>query len=136
MTTRRLENTTDQGLAQACCSQKKGTAGEPGRNVNAKSCLNSVILNNCRATPRRKLDRTAATVITVKPAYTTRTRVECGTADSSNCNSQAGFHRVVCRHADLNAAMIMLASGVGVSLGRRAFASAASATREFNSEAA
>ena len=111
----------------------KGTADESGRKLKARSGFNRVIPNTGWSSLSRLLGDKAANVITVNPAYTSQTCHECGTADSRNRRSQAGFLRVVCGHADLNAATNILASGIGASARQGAFAPV---TREINAEAA
>ena len=117
----------------------KGTVDEPGRNVAQKSGLNRVILNTGWAALRQMLEYKAANVVSVNPAYTSQTCHGCGTADSRSRRSQAEFICVACGHAanaDLNAAANILASGIGASARRGAFAPATPATRETDALAA
>ena len=110
----------------------RGTAGEPGSNVKAKAGLNREIL----ATGWRGLKAKLACkckVVEVDPACTSQTCNACGHADKASRRTQSDFTCVACGHADnadLNAARNIMASGIGASARRGAFAPATPATRE------
>ena len=70
---------------------------------------------------RQMLDYKAANVTAVNPAYTSQTCHECGAVDKRSRRSQSEFRCVHCGHegnADVNAALNILASGIGAA-GRR-----------------
>ena len=99
----------------------KGTADAPGRNVKQKAGLNREILNTGWYQLRRMLEYKAYHVEAVNAAYTSQSCNECGTIDKDNRKTQSQFKCVSCGHeanADVNAALNILASGVGAS-GRR-----------------
>ena len=94
----------------------KGTAENPGRGARRKAGLNRSILATCWGQLRRHLEAKAVRVAAVDPAHTSRTCHRCGVASSASRRSQAEFRCVSCGHAanaDVNAALNILASGLG-----------------------
>ncbi len=112
-----LENLNIKGMTKS----SKGTIGEPGRNVKAKSGLNKAILK----VGWHKLERALsykANVIKVPAHYTSQSCNQCGHTHKENRTTQAGFECLSCGHsdnADVNAAKNILASGIGESLNGR-----------------
>ena len=106
-----LENLNTKGMTASA----KGTADAPGKNVSQKSGLNKAILSS----GWYKLDQCLSyksTVIKVPAAYTSQACNQCGCIDKNNRKTQADFHCQACGHrdgADLNAALNILASGIG-----------------------
>jgi putative transposase len=99
----------------------RGTAEEPGRNVQAKAGLNKSILDQGWGEFRRQLEYKQAwrggDVLAINPRHTSQTCSECGHVSSDNRRSQARFACVACGHeanADLNAACNILAAGHAV----------------------
>lgn len=99
----------------------KGTLEKPGRNVRAKSGLNRAILSKGWHQFALALSSaaryTGTTVVTVPAAYTSQRCSQCGRVDSISRESQAVFRCTHCRHqehADVNAAMNILAAGLAV----------------------
>ena len=114
----------------------KGTVDNPGTNVKvkAKSGLNREILSTGWHGLKEKLAYKCA-VVEIDPAFTSQTCNECGWVDKASRHSQAEFTCVACGHADnanLNAARNILASGIGASARRGAFALATPVTREID----
>ncbi|MGH3125222.1 MAG: RNA-guided endonuclease InsQ/TnpB family protein, partial [Streptosporangiaceae bacterium] len=86
----------------------KGTAGNPGRNVRAKSGLNREILRSGWGLLVRRLSEKAhGRVEKIKPHYTSQRCSACGHVDAKSRESQARFACTACGfagHADVNAA--------------------------------
>ena len=86
----------------------KGTAGNPGRNVRAKSGLNREILRSGWGLLVRRLQEKApGRVEKISPAFTSQRCSACGHVDSESRESQARFVCTVCgfaSNADVNAA--------------------------------
>ena len=123
-----VEKLTTRGMTRSA----RGTTEEPGSNVKAKTGLNRVILAGGWHGLKAKLAYKCA-VAEIDPAYTSLTCNACGHADKASRRSQAEFMCVACGHADdadLNAARNIMASGIGASARRGAFASVTPATRE------
>jgi putative transposase len=96
----------------------RGTAAAPGKNVKAKAGLNKSILDQGWSEFRRqlgyKLQANGGQLVTVHPAYTSQTCSACGHCERENRQSQATFACMACghtAHADINAAMNILAAG-------------------------
>jgi len=95
-----------------------GTLQNPGRNVKAKSGLNRAILDQGWGEFRRQLIYKSTwlggRVVQVPARYTSQTCSKCGYIDKANRVSQAQFVCKSCgfeKHADLNAALNILAGG-------------------------
>ena len=86
----------------------KGTAGNPGRNVRAKSGLNREILRSGWGLLVRRLeDKAPGRVERIDPAYTSQTCSGCGHRDPESRESQSRFRCRACGltiNADVNAA--------------------------------
>ena len=100
----------------------KGTLGQPGRNVKAKSGLNKAILAQGWSEFVRQLEYKAAwhghQVQKVNPMYTSQQCNACGHIEKANRSSQSDFVCQSCGHtanADINAAKNILAAGLAVS---------------------
>jgi putative transposase len=92
----------------------KGTIGEPGTNVRAKSGLNRALLDAgfglLETLIREKAAHAARTVMSVNPRYTSQTCAECGHVAKTS-REGAQFLCVRCGHladADINAARVIL----------------------------
>ena len=128
-TTRRIAETAEtvtlENLKTAAMTRSaKGTVEKPGRNVRAKAGLNRGILNMGWSGFLRKLQYKAAEVVLVDPAWTSQTCSACGNVDRRSRKGRA-FKCVACghvEHAHVNAARNILASGLGASARREAFA--------------
>lgn len=95
----------------------KGTAENPGKNVKAKAGLNRSILASAWGALRRDLEYKAAHVLGVNAAYTSQMCHACGVIDKRSRKSQSKFECPQCGYegnADVNAALNILARGVGV----------------------
>ncbi|MCF7688754.1 MAG: transposase [Cephaloticoccus sp.] len=99
----------------------KGTVAEPGRNVRAKSGLNRSLLKQAHGEftqiLRYKSVRSGVELIEVPPHYTSQQCSGCGHTAPENRPSQARFRCVSCgheAHADVNAALNILAAGLAV----------------------
>ncbi len=128
-----VEKLNTKGMTRSA----KGTVQNPGTNVRAKSGLNREILNTGWHSLKQKLDY-KADVTEINPAYTSQTCNACGTIDKSSRKDRK-YQCVACGHADhadLNAARNILASGIGATARRGAFASATPRTRETDALAA
>lgn len=97
---------------------KNMSASASGRGRKAKSGLNRSILDAAWAEFRRQLDykvqANGGQLIAVHRAYTSQTCSACGHCSSENRKSQSLFACVACghtAHADINAAMNILAAG-------------------------
>ena len=95
-----------------------GTAGQPGRNVKAKSGLNRSILDQGWSEFRRQLEYKQSWrgggVLAVPPQNTSRTCPACGHAAAENRQTQARFACVECgfaENADLVGAINVLRAG-------------------------
>ena len=93
----------------------RGTADEPGTNVNAKRGLNRVIAGcnwgQFEQFLGYKSELYGRELGFVNPAYTSQKCSECGYTDKKNRENQASFLCKQCRHtmnADLNAAINIL----------------------------
>jgi putative transposase len=86
----------------------RGTAGNPGRNVRAKSGLNREILRSGWGLLVSRLEEKApGRVEKISPAFTSQRCSACGHVDSESRESQARFVCTVCGfacNADVNAA--------------------------------
>jgi putative transposase len=98
-----------------------GTVEQPGRNVRAKSGLNTSILDQGWFEFRRQLEYKqhwrGGRVIAVPPPHTSRTCPACGHVAADNRKTQARFECVECgysENADLNAARNIVAAGHAV----------------------
>ena len=99
----------------------RGSIAAPGRHVAAKSGLNRQILGRRWSLFARRLceKATLAEVVVVKvdPVNTSRRCRACGHVAAENRKSQAVFGCVACghvAHADVNAALNILAAGRAV----------------------
>ncbi len=96
----------------------KGTKDQPGKGVSAKAGLNREVLKTGWTSFRMKLEYKASRVVSVDPAYTSQKCHACGSVDKANRKTQSEFECVHCGHqgnADVNAALNILASGIGAS---------------------
>ncbi len=96
----------------------KGTKENPGKNVAQKKVLSKAILNTGWSGLRHKLGYKSAQLLEVNPQYTSQTCSRCGFVDAANRPAQARFKCLACGHADnadVNAALNILASGIGAS---------------------
>ena len=98
-----------------------GSAGQPGKNVKAKSGLNKAILDQGWHEFRRQLEYKQAwrggEVLAVTPKNTSRTCPRCAHVAAENRQTQSRFACVACgctHNADLNAAQNILAAGHAV----------------------
>jgi putative transposase len=86
----------------------KGTAENPGHNVQAKAGLNRGILRSGWGLLVRRLEQKApGRVEKIRPAFTSQRCSACGHVDANSRESQARFACTACRyvgHADVNAA--------------------------------
>jgi len=86
----------------------KGTAGNPGRNVRAKSVLNREIMRSGWGLLVRRLqDKAPGRVEKISPVYTSQTCSGCGHRDPESRESQSRFRCRACGltvNADVNAA--------------------------------
>ena len=113
----------------------KGTVESPGKNVNAKSGLNRVMLNSSTGRLFQYCEYKFANVRVVNPAYTSQTCSNCGCVDKRNRVSQSKFVCVSCGyadHADLNASVNILALGIGATGRGGAFALATPMSRQID----
>ena len=109
-----LEDLNTKGMTRSA----KGTAEKPGRNVRQKAGLNREILNTGWAQLEQMLGYKAHPLTKVPAAYTSQTCHECGVVDAASRKSQSEFRCAHCGftgNADVNAALNILASGIGVS---------------------
>jgi putative transposase len=97
----------------------KGTVGEPGTNVAAKSGLNRSILDAgwgvFLAVLAHKAESAGRVVVAVEPRNTSRTCPECGHCSGDNRVTQADFRCVACGftgHADEVGALNILRAGL------------------------
>lgn len=102
----------------------KGTADNPGTNVNAKSGLNKAILDQGWYEFRRQLEYkqlwSGGQVLAVNPKYTSQKCPMCSNVSSQNRITQETFRCISCQHsdnADINAAKNILAAGSTVLAG-------------------
>lgn len=98
-----------------------GTVETPGRNVRAKSGLNTSTLDQGWGEFRRQLDYklswTGGHLIAVPPHHTSQTCPACGHMSADNRQTQARFACVECgyeNHADLVGALNIVAAGHAV----------------------
>ncbi len=94
----------------------KGAIDEPGKHVRQKAGLNKAILNTGWGALKYKLAYKSARLVEVNPKYTSQTCSRCGFIDKGNRPTQAKFKCLACGHtdnADVNAALNILASGIG-----------------------
>ena len=116
----------------------KGSLDAPGKNVAAKAGMNRTILATGWGELRRNVEYKAAHIVAVDPRNTSRKCHECGHVDKGNRTTQADFKCLACGHAgnaDVNAALNVMARGIGASERRPAFALATGATRQPSSRA-
>jgi putative transposase len=110
----------------------KGTAGNPGRNVRAKSGLNREILRSGWGILVHRLeDKAPGRVQKINPAFTSQRCSACGHVDPESRESQARFACTACgfvTNADVNAAR-NIAAGHAVTA-RGGFREAGPANRE------
>jgi IS605 OrfB family transposase len=106
---------------KAITRSARGTIEAPGRNVGAKSGLNREILAQRWGLFARRLSDKASlagvAVVKVNPVNTSRRCHACGHVAAENRKNQAVFGCVSCghlAHADVNAAMNILAAGRAV----------------------
>lgn len=99
----------------------RGTIGNPGRNVAAKSGLNRGILDAGWGVFLRVLAHKAESagreLIAVEPRNTSRTCARCGHRAAENRLTQAAFQCTACghcAHADVNAAINILRAGLAL----------------------
>jgi IS605 OrfB family transposase len=111
----------EQLRVKAMTLSASGTIEAPGRNVAAKSGLNREILGRRWGLFARRLSEKATlagvVVVKVNPVNTSRRCHACGHVAAENRKSQAVFGCVVCghvAHADVNAALNILAAGRAV----------------------
>jgi putative transposase len=97
----------------------RGTAQQPGRNVNAKARLNRSILAMAWGTGERMIDyKTSAQggrMVKVAAAFSSQTCAQCGHVAAENRPNRDSFHCMACGHAapaDTNAAQVLLARGL------------------------
>ena len=103
---------------KAMTASAEGTVDAPGTNVRQKAALNREILATGWSQLRSMLEYKAGRVLAVPPAYTSQTCRKCSTVGAMNRRSQSEFKCVHCGHrgnADINAALNILASGIGAS---------------------
>ncbi|MCY3874323.1 MAG: transposase, partial [Rhodobacteraceae bacterium] len=125
-----VEKLNTRGMTRSA----RGTLENPGTMVKAKSGLNREILSTGWYGMKEKLAYKCA-VVEIDPAFTSQTCYVCGRVDKASRPSQAEFTCVACGHADnadLNAARNIMASGIGASARRGAFALATPVTREID----
>ena len=123
-----VENPNTAGMTRSA----RGTLDSPGTNVKARSGLNREMLGTGWHGLKQKLSDTCA-VEGVDPADTSQTCNACGHIHKASRRTQSDFMCMACGHADnadLNAARNIMASGLGASARRGAFASATPVTRE------
>jgi IS605 OrfB family transposase len=106
---------------KAMTRSARGTIAAPGRNVAAKSGLNREILARRWGLFARRLSEKATlagvAVVKVNPVNTSRRCHTCGHVAAENRKNQAVFGCVNCghvAHADVNAALNILAAGRAV----------------------
>jgi putative transposase len=97
----------------------RGTAQQPGRNVNAKAGLNRSILGMAWGAGERMIDyKTSAQggkMVKVAAAYSSQTCAECGHVAAENRTSRDSFQCIRCGHAgpaDTNAAQVLVERGL------------------------
>ncbi len=125
-TSRVLANTASEVViedlnTEGMTASAKGTVDEPGKKVKAKSGLNREILKSGWHQLAIYLGYKTHTLTKVSAHYTSQQCHQCGHIDTENRKTQAQFQCVSCGHsgnADINAALNILASGIGAS-GRR-----------------
>ena len=96
----------------------KGTVAEPGTNVKQKAGLNREILKSGWGQLETYLGYKAHTLTRVPAHHTSQKCNQCGYIDKDNRRTQAQFKCVSCGHsgnADINAALNILAFGIGAS---------------------
>ena len=123
-----VENLNTAGMTRSA----RGTLDSPGTNVKARSGLSREMLGTGWHGLKQKLSDTCA-VEGVDPADTSQTCNACGHIHKASRRTQSDFMCMACGHADnadLNAARNIMASGLGASARRGAFASATPVTRE------
>ena len=111
----------------------KGTADKPGKNVKAKAGSNRVIRDTGWGRFQGMLEYKAVHFGKVKAAYTSQKCSRCGHTEKDNRKTQTSFKCIACgfeSNADINAALNILASGVGASGRGEALASATSVSRQ------
>ena len=96
----------------------KGTVAEPGTKVKQKAGLNREILKSGWGQLETYLGYKAYTLMKVPAHHTSQKCNKCGSIDKDNRKTQAQFKCVSCEHsgnADINAALNILALGIGAS---------------------
>lgn len=96
----------------------RGNADGPGRHVKAKAGLNRGILASAWGQLAAMLEYKSARVVRVNPRHTSQTCHAYGAVDSASRVSQSEYTCVRCGHetnADVNAALNIMASGIGAS---------------------
>ena len=124
-----IEDLNTKGMTASA----KGTKENPGKNVKQKAGLNRGILKSGWHQLEQTLGYKAFELTKVPAPYTSQTCHECGLIDISNRRTQAEFRCVGCGHqanADINAALNILASGIGASGRRGALALATPLNRQ------
>ncbi|MCY3987125.1 MAG: transposase [Gammaproteobacteria bacterium] len=109
-----MEDLNTQGMIRSA----KGTADAPGTNVAAKAGLNRQILASAWSALRSNLEYKAVHFMGVDPKYTSQTCHACGVIAKRGRKSQSRFECPHCGYvgnADVNAALNILARGVGAS---------------------
>ena len=102
---------------KAMTKSAKGAADHPGKHVKQKAKLNKAIQNSGWGKLEQCLGYKAS-VMKVPPAYTSQTCQACGHTDKHNRKTRAYHECVACGyrdHADVNAALNILAFGNGAS---------------------
>lgn len=125
-TSRVLANTASEVVIEdlntkGMTASAKGMVDEPGKNVKAKSGLNREINKSGWYKLESYLGYKAYTLTKIPAKHTSLKCNACGHVDKENRKTQAQFQCVSCGHsgnADINAALNILASGIGAS-GRR-----------------
>ena len=112
-----IEDLNTQGMTRST----KGTIQNPGKNVKQKSGLSREILRSGWGILGHYLGYKAHTLTKVPATYTSQKCNQCGHIAKENRKTQSKFECVSCGHtgnADINAALNILAFGIGAS-GRR-----------------
>ena len=117
----------------AMTKSARGTAEAPGTNVKAKSGLNREIRKTGWSGLREKIEYKACTLLEVNPAHTSQRCSRCGHVSEASRRSQSEYGCVACGHevnADVNAALNIVALGIGASGRREALELSTSPTRQ------
>ena len=103
------------------------------KHVRRKAGLNREILKTGWSGLREKLAYKVSELVEVNPPSTSQTCHECSAVDAKNRRTQADFHCVHCGHrgnADHNAALNIMALGIGATGRRGALALATPMNRQ------